>query len=221
MGDTPQITGKLTATTAFSNSQVVVKRCLSGYCPKSDSTVDGRVCDWIVPIDSQECGEPGDYQIDHFMKLPSEGILNWLFDALTVKILVDNEGTGCQVTETEGDGYQFSYPLMGLGAMAGLAVAFFRERRPCCRDDEDDEESYYEDNSYLEMSRTMSSNSSSSQADSGITDTVSTSTLQYTPPLSDLYQESVSDCQVENQPPAQIPLEVLRERYEKKGIAIV
>mmetsp|Transcript_28989 Transcript_28989/g.61732 ORF Transcript_28989/g.61732 Transcript_28989/m.61732 type:complete len:295 (+) Transcript_28989:94-978(+) len=226
-GDTPQITGRLTAMDAFSNSQVVVKACLSGYCPKRDSKVDGRVCDWIIPISDQECGEAGDYQIEYFMTLPEESLPNWLFDALTVKIQVDNMESGCQVTED--DGYQLPYPLMGLSVVAGLAIALCRDKR-CRRDDEDeeddeetlDQETYCEDESYVEMGSVRSSNFTPSHADSTLVDPVSISPVhQYNPPPTDLTQSPARSCPDDNNPPTQISLEAVRELYEKQGIAIV
>ena len=160
IGDTPDITGRLTATRAFSNNQVVVKPCLSGYCSKSDMRVDGRVCDWIVPIEDQDCGEAGAYQFDYSMMLPDNVPtgMGWLFNKLTVNVHVEDS----ECNETKDERYRMPNPIVSFGVVAGFAAALCREKRRRRReedddDDDDDDETYYDEESYVEMGSPIAS----------------------------------------------------------------
>jgi len=193
-GDKPDIAGRLTAISAFPNSQVVIKPCLSAFCSKRDSKVDGRVCNLITPVDGQQCGEAGDYMITHSVQLPggdgsitSTG-MGWIFDSLTIKIQVQKE-TGCESSEGRlwsNTPYQYPYPMMGVGILAGLVVALCRS--PPCREKKkrrsgvsrntnyahemEDDDTYCSEGSYIEMGSTTSSvetGSIASSVDSGST----------------------------------------------------
>ena len=50
------ITGGLTASTAFSNQQVVARPCLDGwFCPTRVTKVEGRLCNWLVSFCNVSC----------------------------------------------------------------------------------------------------------------------------------------------------------------------
>ena len=160
LGDLAELNGSLTATTSFSNSQVVVTPCMFGICSTADSRVDGRLCDWIWPSGTisssandgdddyrgyngddnivHSCGEPGEYQINYLLQLPYESEMpNWVFNHLTIKIHVDNADE-CDTEESGSSSYQM--PIMGMCAMAVAAIAVLRERkkRSRCLDDDGD-----------------------------------------------------------------------------------
>lgn len=187
--------------------------------------------DWQTPISDQDCGDVGDYQFDYSLQLPDSGVPKWLFDALTMKIYVDKE-TNCQTTENNG--YKLPYPLMGLGAVAGIAVALCRERRKQRREDQDDEEdddeSYLADDeeSYVEMSSRVNSfmNPTPVTLPTVVEELPQnpereSPVQQYNPPS--VSQNPASNSQAGNLPPAlqEVSLETLREWYEQHGIAIV
>ena len=222
-GDIADIKGQLTATTAFSNAQIYVKPCFKMYCSNSDSRIDGRLCDWIKPVSSDTtCGAPGDYIFDERVQLPAGATYQWVLDTLTIKIHVDEE-TECETNSVNS--YRLPYNLMGLGVLAGIAIAVWRDdkmkrrlrnimKRRLRNEEEkekkeyNDEETQYDEESYVEMGR-MGSNFSD--------ETVSTTS--YSPPVSVVSVENSP--QNSSEPDNKIPLEVLREFYKKKGIAIV
>ena len=155
------------------------------------------------------------------MGLPddSSNIPEWLFDMLTVKIQVQ-KGSGCQTEEdyvADNDGYQLPYPLMGLGAVAGLAVAICRDRRRRRimseqeDEDEDDDTIIDDDESYIEMgSRAKSKsaawsprNNSPETVSSIVSSQISTSSSLssvpesgYRPPTTDLLPPGIDNGQV-------------------------
>ena len=184
LGDLAELNGSLVATTSFSNSQIVVTPCMFGICSTADSRVDGRLCDWLSPTAStgydydgygydgdHSCGEPGEYQINYLLQLPYESEMpNWVFNHLTIKIHVDNAD---ECDEIEGSS-SYQMPIMGMGAMAVVAVVVLRERKKRSRrideeeDDDfmeeeeeavnvedDDDESINDEDSYIEMGRKM------------------------------------------------------------------
>lgn len=71
-GDTAVISGQLTAIDEFSNNRVTIKACAAGICPESYTKNVGKLCDWLMPLDDQNCGEIGDYEISDTIKIPSE-----------------------------------------------------------------------------------------------------------------------------------------------------
>lgn len=252
LGDTPNITGRTTAVRAFSNSQIIVKPCLYGVCPKGDSKVDGRICSWIKPVSGQACGDEGDYQFDYLVQLPDEdsNIPQWLFDVLTLKIHID-KATGCQTTEEDSAGYQLPYPVMGLGAVAGLAVALCRHRRRDQDDDDDDgddddetldDETFFDEESYFEMGKSTRNRSNAphtvhsvhsveqprakhqnQKSKDPLSQYKPLDIPKYTPPLRNLPQTSKGNPRESNYlaPTQKIPLKELRDLYERHGIAIV
>ena len=219
-GDIADIKGRLTATTAFSNAQILVKPCFKMYCSNSDARIDGRICDWITPVSADTtCGAPVDYIFDYRVRLPAGATMyQWVLDTLTIKIHID-EATECKTNSVNS--YRLPYNLMGLGVLAGIAFALWRDdkmKRRLRNEEEkekkeyNDEETQNDEESYVEMG-TMGSNCSGD----------SVPTTSYNPPVSvvNVNVQSRNNPQNSSEPDNKIPLEVLREFYKKKGIAIV
>ena len=255
------ITGGLTASTAFSNQQVVARPCLDGwFCPTRVTKVEGRLCNWLVsfcnascilkmktssfpvsdsplcspiqneqvPTDGQSCGEPGEYDISYNMQLPDEeefgSFLTWFFDAdaLTMKIKVQKE-TDCQSWATKA----YSMVSMGVAVLAGVAVALKRMLVIPDEDDDVQDGTYREEQSYVEMCESdMSSVNSWRSVNQSTCNRSINDEGRDQPPSSasqvlpiGAYLDSISPGTTKGN--EQIPLDVLRQWYEKHGITIV
>ena len=153
-------------------------------CSYENAKVDGRICDWIRPISNQNyCGEVGDYEFDYLVQLPDEdaSYSSWLFDALVLKIHVDDEDCGQYKM-------YYKYSLLGGLTAVGVAAALVRERKKRRRaqeveeenekkkengegedeEDEDEDETVgTEVDSYIEMGKIWMNGSSSSSSAAG------------------------------------------------------
>jgi len=133
MGDTVTMAGEVEATSAFSDSEMVVEACVMGVCPEDYRRSAGTLCNWVTPVDGQECGEAGTYSVSGEEAIPSTD-MDWLVNlswAITVKIGVDED--------CEGGGYQMAYSFAGLASLA-LVGAAYAARKKRGGDDYNDED---------------------------------------------------------------------------------
>ena len=72
-GDNAELSGSLTASSDFTDSNITLKQCAGSICPDSYSKKFGTLCGWLKPtLDDQTCGEMGDYELSYEVKIPSE-----------------------------------------------------------------------------------------------------------------------------------------------------
>jgi len=133
-GDHVMMTGSMIATSSFpTNGQVVViPEFLSWQRYNSqDMQVVGRVCEVLVPLDYQTCGDPGEYGMNLEYILPSkpESWYQTLIDSVTsITIHFENTFT-CEEKQTS---HNLTMPQevsgMGLGVAFGALFAVWNGR---------------------------------------------------------------------------------------------
>lgn len=130
------------ATSAFSNSNVVLSACiLDTFCPEQYVRSAGSLCDnWLTPMDGQDCGDVGMYEISAEEKIPEADVSSSWSWMVTVKIGMEDE------CEAEASSYQMGYSAIGLVSLALGATFAARKRRGA--DERDDEKA----SRFLEMS---------------------------------------------------------------------
>lgn len=158
-GDTLMITGSLIAISNFpTNGQVtVIPEIINWQRYNSyDMQSIGRACQFLVPLDGQTCGDPGEYGINIQVDLPQK-TESWYQSALdsvtSITIHFENSVT-CNEMTSQNLTMPGEVSGVGMGMMFGALFAVWngrRRRRYTQQQENTDDDSDGEMDRYVEM----------------------------------------------------------------------
>ncbi|KAL9188907.1 hypothetical protein ACHAXT_011397 [Thalassiosira profunda] len=134
--DTVSIDGTVKAIGAFSDANMILKSCVMNYyCPSKNDQAAGMLSDWLTPLDGQEFGQAGTYQVTGSGQIPPADIPNSWSGLVTVRIGPEDE---CEV-ETTSSYQMVSFSFVGLASLAVAGAACAAKRRQHRADGDIDE----------------------------------------------------------------------------------
>lgn len=126
-GDTAVASGTVTASGYFNDEEVTLNACLSAYCPGEAEIGAGSLCsDWLTPKGTQDCGDPGDYDVYYKEEIPDQSAIpsalaSFVSSAVTIRMTL---GDGCSSSS-----YQLAYGMAGLASVALVGAALMKKKK--------------------------------------------------------------------------------------------